>query len=192
MLQQYYSSLQLLAIKLTVSKRRHLHSSSRLHYLGQGHTYKEYPKVTQWICHNDPHLRLAAKLTYFEECNFLLEKKYFHIRSSSANIRFAVSVVPQTPSVMWLVSIPSSAGLIRGRSPMRRPFRMLLTQEVGFYVGKYRRCSTDRFPYIIAYPSLSQNKDSARLHITNALATYVSARLTQCQRKYWSNATSRL
>ena len=156
MSQQYYNSLQPLAIKLVLYKWRHLHSSSRFHCLGQGRKYKEYPKVTQWICHNDPHLRLVAKLTYFEECNFQLEKKYFHIRSSSANIRFAVSVVPHTPSVTWLVSIPSSAGLKLGRSPMPRPFRMLLTQEVGFYVRKYRQC-TDRFPCIIAYSSLSQN-----------------------------------
>jgi len=185
MLQQYYSSLQLLSIKLVVSKRRDLQSSLRLHYLGQDPKYKESPKVTQWICHNDPHLRLVAKLTYFEECNFRLERKYFHIRSFSANIRFAVCVVPQTPSVTWLVSVPSSAGLMRGRSPMRRPFRMLLTQEVGFYVGKYRRCSTDRFPYIIAYSSLSQNnKSSARLHIKIALATYIShCKKTQCQLK---------
>jgi len=185
MLKHYNSNVQLLAIKLVVSKRRHLHSSSRLHYLGQGAKYKEFPKVTQWICNNDPYLRLVTKLTYFEECNFRMEKKYFNIRSSSANICFAVSVVTQTPSVTWLLSIPSSAGLMRGRSPMRRTFRMLLTQEVGFYVGKYRRCSTDRFPYIIAYSSLSQNnKSSARLHITVALATYIShCKKTQCQIK---------
>ena len=66
-----------------------------------------------------------------------------------------------------------------------KTFRMLLTQEVGFYVRKYRRCNTDRFPCIIAYSSLGQNnKGSARLHITIALTRYIShCKKTQCQLK---------
>lgn len=154
-----------------------------MHCLEQCPMYKEHAKVTHWICHNDLHLCLVAKLTYFEECNFQLEQKYFLFRSSSANIRVAVSVVSDMPFVTWLPRLPSSAGLIRGLSPMRRrPFRMLLTQEVGYYVRKYRRRSSDRFPCIIAYSSLGQkNKGSARLHITIALATYIS----HCKKTQW-------
>jgi hypothetical protein len=57
----------------------------------------------------------------------------------------------------------SLAGLMHGWSPIRRPFRILLAPELGFYVPSYSRLSSGCFPCIVYCP-VGQNSKGSQLH----------------------------